>query len=105
MGGIRAAGDLVARMEITRGMRLSEAKQYVAGKLGVAPADLSDPALMLDLRKELGLGSIVESGEVIGIDDAIALEAKFNVAELLELPIACVERFRGMVNRRGGVKL
>ena len=41
MGGIRAAGDLVARMQITRGMRLPQAKQYVADKLGVSQtADL-----------------------------------------------------------------
>jgi hypothetical protein len=86
-------------------MRLTEAKQYVAGKLGVAPADLSDPVLMLDLRKELGLGSIMEAGEVINVDDPIGLEAKFNIAELLDIPINCVERFRGIVNRRGSVKL
>ena len=68
MGGIRAAGDLVARMQITRGMRLPQAKQYVAGRLGVAPGDLSDPVAMLDLRKELGLGSMLESGEVAEVD-------------------------------------
>ena len=38
MGGMRAAGDLVARMQMTRGMRLKEAKEHVAGKLGVACA-------------------------------------------------------------------
>ena len=43
MGGMRAAGDLVARMQMTRRMRLKEAKQYVAGKLGCTPRDLSDP--------------------------------------------------------------
>ena len=55
MGGIWAAGDLVARMQITRGMRLPQAKQYVADKLGVSVMDLSDPVVMLDLRKERGL--------------------------------------------------
>ena len=30
MGGMRTAGDLVARMQITRGMRLPEAKAHVA---------------------------------------------------------------------------
>ena len=42
MNGLRAAGDLVARMQLTRGMRLPEAKKYVAGRLGVGVADLSD---------------------------------------------------------------
>ena len=37
MGGMRAAGDLVARLQMTRGMRLPEAKTYVADKLGVSP--------------------------------------------------------------------
>jgi len=30
MGGMRTAGDLVARMQITRGMRLTQAKESVA---------------------------------------------------------------------------
>ena len=50
MGGMRAAGDLVARMQMTRGMRLKEAKVYVAGKLVVTPFDLSDPVVMTDVR-------------------------------------------------------
>ena len=58
MGGIRTAGDLVARMQMTRGMRLKEAKAYVAGKLGVAAGDLSDPVVMGDaaLRARAGSG-------------------------------------------------
>lgn len=43
MGGMRAAGDLVARVQMTRGMRIQEAKAYVAEKLGVAVAELTDP--------------------------------------------------------------
>ena len=100
MGGIRTAGDLVARMQITRGMRLTEAKRYVADKLGLAPADLSDPTVMLDVRKELGLGSVLEAGEITSIEDALGLEAKFNVAALLELPVNCVGRFTERTNRR-----
>jgi dimethylamine---corrinoid protein Co-methyltransferase len=30
MGGIRTAGDLVARMQLSRKMRLNDAKKYVA---------------------------------------------------------------------------
>ena len=43
MGGIRAAGDLVARMQLSKKMRIDEAKKYVADKLHVTPLDLSDP--------------------------------------------------------------
>ncbi len=58
MGGMRAAGDLVGRMQMTRGMRLEDAKTYVAGKLGCAVADLADPIAMHDVRRDLGLGRI-----------------------------------------------
>jgi dimethylamine--corrinoid protein Co-methyltransferase len=103
MGGIRTAGDLVARMQITRGMRLPEAKQHVAGKLGVSTLDLSDPTVMFDVRKEFGLGGILESGEVTDVDDPMGIEAKFNIAAVLDVPVSCVERFRTKAGRRGGV--
>ncbi len=41
MGGMRAAGDLVARMQMTRGMKINKAKAYVADKLRVSVSDLS----------------------------------------------------------------
>ena len=36
MGGIRSAGDLVARMEFGKNMRVKDAKAYVAKKLGTS---------------------------------------------------------------------
>lgn len=101
MGGIRTAGDLVARMQITRGMRLPQAKEYVADKLGVSVLDLSDATVMLDVRKERGLGSVTEGGEVIGINDAAGLEAKFQIADLLDIPVNSVERFKRITAKRG----
>jgi dimethylamine--corrinoid protein Co-methyltransferase len=100
MGGIRTAGDLVARMQFTRGMRLIEAKKYVSEKLGVSELDLSDPVVMLDVRKEHGLGSMYES-EITNVDEPIALEAKFNISSLLDVPINSVELFKEKVNRFG----
>jgi dimethylamine--corrinoid protein Co-methyltransferase len=100
LGGIRTAGDLVARMQFTRGMRLIEAKQHVADKLGVSVLDLSDPVVMLDVRKEKGLGSMYES-EITSVDEPIALEAKFNISALLEIPINSVELFKEKVSRFG----
>jgi dimethylamine--corrinoid protein Co-methyltransferase len=101
MGGIRTAGDLVARMQITRGMRLMEAKRYVAQKLGVSLMDLSDPVAMLDVRKERGLGSSTEAGEILYVDDPVGIEAKFHISELLDIPINSVERFKAMTRSRG----
>ena len=93
MGGIRAGGDLVARMQMTRGMRLKEAKQYVADKLGVTPFDLSDVAVMTDIRSELGFGRI-HSYAISHPWQANLIEAKFNIARVLDVKINCVERFK-----------
>ena len=93
MGGMRAAGDLVARMQMTRGMRLAEAKRCVADKLGVSTFDLSDPAVMTDVRNELGFGRI-HSYAISQPGHANFIEAKFNIARILDIPINCVERFK-----------
>jgi len=89
MGGIRTAGDLVARMQLSRKMRLDEAKQYVAGKLGVSVMDLCDSTVMRRLREELDIGVITA---VAGA--AKGLEAKARIADLLDVRINCVERLK-----------
>jgi hypothetical protein len=89
---MRAAGDLVGRMEMTRGMRLPQAKAYVAEKLGVSPADLSDPVLMNEVREERGLGRIT-TFEISHPTQPVAIEAKFNVADALGVPVNSVRRF------------
>jgi dimethylamine---corrinoid protein Co-methyltransferase len=86
MNGLRAAGDLVARLEMTRGMRLADAKQYVADRLGTGVADLADPHVMHELRGELRLGRVFEA-ETTYPGDPSPLEAKRNIAELLALPV------------------
>jgi dimethylamine--corrinoid protein Co-methyltransferase len=93
MGGMRAAGDLVARMQMTRRMRLKEAKQYVAGKLGCTPRDLSDPVAMETIRVDNGLGTLAMTSSTRP-GDAGMIEAKFNISRLLDIPINCVERFK-----------
>jgi hypothetical protein len=101
MGGIRTAGDLVARMQVTRGMRLCEAKTHVAGKLGVGVDDLSDPTVMGDVRRELGLARQI-SPESTFPTEPNGIEAKFNIAALLDVPINCVQRFAERVPTVGG---
>ena len=104
MGGMRAAGDLVGRMEMTRGMRLPQAKEYVAGKLGVTPADLSDPVVMHEVREQLGLGRIT-TFEISHPTQAVAIESKFNVEELLGVPVNSVRRFEARTaGRARGVR-
>ena len=86
MGGIRTAGDLVARMQLSRKMRLPEAKAYVANRLGVSAFDLSDSTVMRQLRDDLGIGLVTAvPGSVKG------LQAKTRIAQLLDIRINCVE--------------
>ena len=61
MNGVRAAGDLVARLEMAKGMKLAAAKQYVADRLGTSVADLADPLVMHEVRGEQRLGRVFEA--------------------------------------------
>ena len=80
-------------MQITRGMRLREAKAYVAERLGIGPSDLSDSLMMTDVRRQHGLGRIT-TFEMSYATESSAMESKFRIAELLDLPVNCVQRFR-----------
>jgi len=92
MTGIRAAGDLVARMQFSKNMRIGEAKGYVAKKLGVETADLSDEHVMRELREELDIGVITS---VAGAAKGIA--AKMNIEKLLDVKINSCELFRKQI--------
>ena len=89
MGGIRTAGDLVLRMQLTHKMKINEAKKYVAEKLGVSVIELADVVRMTEVREDLGIG-IQEpfNGANIG------MEAKFRISEILGQKINSVERFK-----------
>ncbi len=89
MGGMRGAGDLVARMQMSKGMRIEEAKAYVAKKLLVGIEDLTDPVIMNEVRTDLGIGVMTP---LPGFPKGI--EAKFNIAKVLDIDIACVNRFK-----------
>ena len=92
MGGMRAAGDLVARMQMTRGMKIDDAKAYVAGKLRIAVRELTDPVIMTEVRQDLQLGTMSPQPS-----DAKGIEAKFRIAEVLGIDINCVNRFKQRV--------
>ena len=89
MGGMRAAGDLVARMQMTRGMKIDDAKKYVADKLKVSVSDLTDPVIMTEVREDLDLGSI---SPLPGC--AKGIEAKLRIAEVLDIDINCIRRLK-----------
>jgi hypothetical protein len=92
MGGIRTAGDLVARMQLNRGMRIEAAKKYVADKLRVSVDDLGDTVVMSEVREDLDIGRVNETPAV-----AKGIDAKFRIAELLDLEINCVNMFKKRV--------
>ena len=89
MGGMRGAGDLVARVQMSKGMRIEEAKAYVADKLKVSVSELTDPVIMTEVRQDLKLGMITP---MPGCPKGI--EAKFNIADVLDININCVRRFK-----------
>ena len=92
MGGMRTAGDLVAWMQMSRRMKLADAKQYVADKLKVDIVDLVDEDVMYALRRDLGIGMVTpEAGGPEGI------WAKCRVADLLDIEINSVQRFKSLM--------
>ena len=89
MGGMRAAGDLVARVQMARGMRIQEAKTYVADRLKVSVLELTDPVIMTEVRDDLQIGLVTPLPGC-----AKGIEAKFRIAEVLGIDINSVERFK-----------
>ena len=89
MGGMRTSGDLVARMQMTRGMKIGEAKKFVAGKLGVSLDELTDAVSMAENRDDLKIGGVYSSmGSPKGI------EAKHHISELLGIEINSLRLFK-----------
>ena len=92
MGGIRTSGDLVAWMQITRKMKIHEAKAYVAKKFNINILDLTDEEIMRPLRENLGIGVVTSvAGSPKGI------RAKWKIAELLDISIRSVDLFKSQL--------
>jgi dimethylamine--corrinoid protein Co-methyltransferase len=94
MGGVRTAGDLVGRMQMTRGMKIREAKAYVADKLRVSVQDLADPVVMAEVRGDLDIGRVRSIPKY-----SKGIDAKFRIAELLGIEINCVNLFKQRVGK------
>jgi len=93
MGGMRAAGDLVARVQMARGMRIQQAKKYVADRLRIAVSELTDPVIMTEVREDLQIGAVTPLPGC-----AKGIEAKFRIAEVLGIDINCVQRFKDKIS-------
>ena len=89
MGGLRTAGDLVARMQMTRGMKIAEAKKYVAHKLGISTTELIDEVVMREVREDHKIGFITSRG-----GHPKGIEAKHHIARLLDIDINSVNVFK-----------
>ena len=81
-------------MQMTRGMKIQQAKDYVADKLGVSVPDLTDPVIMTEVRDDLQIGVMTPLPGC-----AKGIEAKFRIAELLDIDIGCVRRFKDITSK------
>ena len=88
MGGLRTAGDLVARAQLYNKAKLNDAKKLVADKLGIDVEQLSDEFAMRDVREEHDIGLIIAlPGRAKGI------AAKKRISKLFGFQINSVNLF------------
>ena len=92
MTSLRAGGDFVSRMQLSKSMKIKEAKEYVTKKVGVDSFGLADEYAMRDVRGELGIGVITS---VPGAPKGIA--AKMNIEEAFDIKIKCCDTFRNQL--------
>lgn len=88
MSGMRTAGDLVARVQMAKKLRIDDAKQYVADKLKMSVQDIHDSSIMRDVRNELGIGEVNARPET-----PYALAVKARIAKLLDIEINSVKMY------------
>jgi dimethylamine--corrinoid protein Co-methyltransferase len=78
---------------MARGMRIQQAKRYVAERLRIGVSDLADPVIMSEVREDLRIGAVTPLPGC-----AKGIEAKFRIAEVLEIDINCVQRFKDRIS-------
>lgn len=97
MGGIRTAGDLVAWMQLTQRMKITEAKKYVAQKLGISVMELTDEEVMHQVRQDLDITTLP-----LIADGASGILAKCRIAELLDIELNSVNMFKSKLVFQNG---
>ena len=93
MGGIRTTGDLVAWMQLTQRMKITEAKEYVARKLGIHVIELTDEEVMHQVRQDLDIATLPMIA-----DGASGIVAKCRIAELLDIELNSVNLFKSKLH-------
>jgi len=88
MGGLRTAGDLVARAQLEKKLKITNAKQYVAERLGTDLETITDECAMKELREKLDIGSAMSS-----IGHAKGMAAKARIAAQCNFRINSLTRF------------
>lgn len=84
-------------MQLSRKMKIDQAKKFVAEKLNVSLEELCDVVTMSEVREDLGFGLAHKEPDATA---NIGMEAKFRIAEKLGIKINSVERFK----ERAGLK-
>ncbi len=77
------------------GMNVHQAKEKVAGLLGITPFDLCDPAVMTEIRGERGFGL-----QMPAAGDPTGMAAKIRISDELGIRINSVEMFRRKIERK-----
>ncbi len=93
MGGIRTAGDLVAWMQLTQRMKITEAKEYVARKLEISVMDLTDEEVMHQVRQDLDIATLP-----MVADGSSGIVAICRIAELLDIELNSVNKFKSKLD-------
>jgi len=88
MGGLRTAGDLVARAQMNKKLKIADAKRYVTQKLGIDLETMTDECAMKELRERLDIG-----GALASVGHAKGIAARARIAALCDFKIDCVTRF------------
>ena len=83
-------------MQMAHGMRIQEAKAYVSDKLKISVSELADPVIMNEIRDDLQIGMVTPLPGC-----AKGIEAKFRIAEVLDIDINCVQRFKARAHYSG----
>ena len=73
---------------MTRGMKIAEAKKYVADKLKLSVAEIHDPVVMREIREDCHIG-VIQS--LPGLPKGI--EAKHHIAGLLNIEVNSLNLF------------
>ena len=80
-------------MQLTQRMKITEAKEYVARKLGISVMDLTDVEVMHEVRQELDIATLPMIA-----DSASGMVAKCRIAELLDIDLNSVNTFKSKLN-------